>query len=184
MIFAHSDRLILRRPRAEDFKAMLPCWSDPEMTRYTDACADPPSFLERLIADMNAKQPGETEPGGPWYNYVIERSEDGAVIGDLGAGFGVPGERQVELGYRIHPAFHRHGYAREAVTALINNLIDAHDVRRFVGTAAADNAASIAVLRSLSFRQEGRFRQSFFCRGEWIDEVCLALLAGEWLQGK
>jgi RimJ/RimL family protein N-acetyltransferase len=34
------------------------------------------------------------------------------VVGDLGLGFGVPGERQIELGYRIHPDHQRRGYAR------------------------------------------------------------------------
>ena len=180
MIFARSPRLLLRRPRPGDLEGLLPSWSDPEMTRYTGAKADPRAFLLRLIADMQAKAPGESEPGGPWYQYVVERAADGALIGDLGAGFGVPGERQVEIGYRIHPAHQRQGYAREAVAALIDHLAAAHDIHRFVALAAAPNAASRAVLDSLGFRQEGEFRQSFWCNGEWLDDAYYALLAEEW----
>ncbi|HYI49458.1 MAG TPA: GNAT family protein, partial [Allosphingosinicella sp.] len=125
---------------------------------------------------MQTRQPG----GSGWHQVTIERREDGAVVGDLGLGFEVPGERQVELGYRIHPDHHRRGYAREAVAAIIPWLIETHRIHRFVGVAASANAASIALLRSLGFRQEGHFRQSFLCNGEWLDDAYFALLASEW----
>lgn len=180
MIFAAGDRLILRRPRESDLEPLLPGWSDPEMVRYTDHREDPRAFVASFIADMRSKAPGDGEPGGPWYQLVIERREDKAVLGDLGVGFGVPGERQVELGWRVLPRFQRRGYAREAVAALIPRLIEAHLIHRFVAVAAADNVASIALLRSLGFRQEGRFRESFQCGGRWLDDCYFALLAGEW----
>jgi RimJ/RimL family protein N-acetyltransferase len=182
MIFAETQRLILRRPREADLEPLLPGWSDPEMTRYMNRRDDPRRFVAGMIADMRAKAPGESEPGGPWYNLVVERREDGTVVGDLGVGFDVPGERQVELGWRILPAFQRRGYAREAAAGLIGWLIDAHGVHRFVGVAASLNRASIALLKSLGFRHEGHFRESFYCQGEWIDDDYYALLASEWLE--
>jgi RimJ/RimL family protein N-acetyltransferase len=180
MIFATTERLIIRGVREGDQHALLPGWSDPEMTRYIGSRQDVPAFLAQLVAEMQGKQPGDTEPGGPWYQYVVERREDGLILGDLGVGFGVPGERQVELGYRILPSHQRSGYAREAVSAMIDHLIARHNVHRFVGLAATENRASIGVLRSLGFRQEGEFRQSFWCNGEWLDDAYFALLASEW----
>lgn len=182
MIFADTERLILRRPRETDLEPLLAGWSDPDMTRYTPARDDPRGFLTGLIADMQAKSPGDCDPGGPWYQFVVQRREDGAVVGDLGCGFGIPGERQVELGWRILPPFQRRGYAREAVTGLIGWLIEAHEVHRFVGVAASENAASIALLRSLGFRLEGQFRESFWCNGRFLDDDYYALLAREWRQ--
>jgi RimJ/RimL family protein N-acetyltransferase len=180
MIFARSERLVLRRPREEDLEPLHTSWSDPESVKYTSDREGLDGFLTQLIADMQAKQPGDQDPGGAWYQYVIERTEDGAVVGDLGAGFYVPGERQVELGYRILPDHRRKGYAKEALAALISHLIEARDIHRFVGVAASINAPSIAVLRSLGFRREGQFRQSFLCNGEWLDDDYFALLASEW----
>ena len=180
MIFVESERLVLRRAREADLEPLLQSWSDPDMTRYTGARPDVRAFLSGLIADMQAKQPGETDPGGPWYQYIVERRQDGAVVGDLGAGFGVPGERQVELGYRILPGHHRNGYAREALATLISHLIETQGIHRFVGVAAAANVASTGLLRSLGFRQEGHFRRSFLCGGDWIDDEYYALLAEEW----
>jgi RimJ/RimL family protein N-acetyltransferase len=183
MIFAESARLILRRAHKEDLGPLLRSWSDPEMSRYTGIKPDIKGFLTGLIADMQAKMPGETEPGGPWYQFIAERKSDRAMIGDIGVGFGIPGERQVELGYRIHPAFHRQGYAREAVAAIIGHLIEAHGIHRFVAVAASLNQASTGLLRSLRFRQEGHFQQSFLCHGEWLDDDYFALLASEWAGG-
>lgn len=180
MIFADTERLILRSAREEDLEPLLVSWSDPDMTRYTGLKPDIRAFLAQMIADMQVKQPGQSEPGGHWYQYIVERRQDGALVGDLGAGFGVPGERQVELGYRIRPSFHRQGYAREAVTGLIGHLIAEHQIHRFVGVAAALNGASTGLLRSLGFRLEGRFRESFLCHGEWLDDEYYALLASEW----
>lgn len=180
MIFTTSERLILRRPEPGDHDAFVRSWSAPEMTCYTGTRPNIDEFIATLIADMAAKQPGESEPGGPWYQFAIERRDDGVLVGDVGIGFSVPGEQQVELGYRIHPDHHRHGYAREAVAATIDYLIEHHAIHRFVGVAAAPNSASIAVLRALGFRQEGHFRQSFLCNGEWLDDHYFALLASEW----
>jgi len=180
VIFAETDRLILRRARDQDLEPLVRSWSDPEMTRYTGEKPDVRSFLSGMIADMQAKTPGELEPGGPWYQFIVERREDDVLVGDIGVGFGIPGERQVELGYRILPDFHRRGYAREAVAAVIAYLIAEHDIHRFVAVAASPNEASGALLRSLGFRREGRFRQSFLCNGQWLDDDYYALLASEW----
>ena len=181
MIYARSERLILRSPRESDFEPLLASWADPESVRFTGEKEDLPDFLRHMIADMQTKRPGDQDPGGPWFQYVIERKEDSALVGDLGVGFFVPGEHQVELGYRIHPDQRRKGYASEALTALIRYLIEEHGIHRFVGVAASLNAPSIAVLRSLGFRREGQFRESFRCNGAWIDDDYFALLASEWM---
>ena len=180
MIFTATDRLILRRPRGEDLEPLIASWSDPQMTRHTEIRPNLRAFLTKLIADMQAKEPGELEPGGPWFQFVAERREDGALVADLGIGFGIPGHAQVELGYRVLPAHQRRGYGREAVAGIISFLIERHGIHRFVAVAATENAASVALLRSLGFRQEGHFRQSFLCHGEWIDDAYFALLASEW----
>src|SRR3546814_6046474 len=90
MIFARTDRLILRKAREEDVEPLLLSWSDPDMTRYTGLRPNIRQFLAGMIADMQRKNPGDTEPGGPWYQYVVERAADGVLVGDVGVGFGVP----------------------------------------------------------------------------------------------
>jgi aminoglycoside 6'-N-acetyltransferase len=180
MIFARSQRLILRRVRGDDLEPLIETWSDPAINRYTHPRPDVRGFLTQMVTDMQAKLPGETDPGGPWYQFIIERRQDGTAIGDIGVGFGVPGEHQVELGYRIGTAHQRQGYAREAVAAMIDYLIDHHAIHRFVALVAVPAVPSAALLRSLGFRKEGHLRQAFWCGGEWLDDEYHALLASEW----
>lgn len=178
MIFARSARLILRRPRRADIDTLMRLRSDPALNRFTG----PPKseeWVADLVREMEAKSPGETQPS-PWYQFMIERTRDGVAIGDIGVGFAIPGERQVELGYRIDTPFQRQGYAREALTAMIDYLIAEHGIHRFVAVAAGLNHASAALLHALGFRREGVFRQSFLCHGEWLDDHYFALLASEW----
>jgi RimJ/RimL family protein N-acetyltransferase len=180
MIFTQTERLVIRRPRHGDAETLLPGWMDPRMTRYTGTRPEIETFLRTLVSDMQRKDPGDTEPGGPWYQFIVERRSDGLLIGDLGVGFGVPGEHQAELGYRILPEHQRQGYAREAVTALIDYLFGAHRMHRLVAVAASLNTASTSLLASLGFRQEGQYRKSFLCNDEWLDDSYFALLAEEW----
>jgi RimJ/RimL family protein N-acetyltransferase len=180
VIFAETERLILRKARRQDFESYLRSWSDPAMYRFTGRRDNIAQFLNEMFEEMERKEPGETGPSGGWYQVTVERREDGAVVGDLGLGFWVPGEQQVELGYRIHPDHHRRGYGREAVAAIIDWLIASYRIHRFVGVVAAPNLASAKLLRSLGFRREGHFRQSFWCEGEWLDDEYYALLASEW----
>jgi len=160
MIFAETERLLLRRARADDLEPLLESWADPEMVRYTEPKADPRGFLRDMIADMQGKTPGS--PG--WYQYIVERRSDGMLIGDLGAGFDIPGERQVELGYRVRLAFHHQGYAREAVAGLIGHLADVHSIHRFVAVAASANVSSLATLRSLGSGRKGISGRAFSAR--------------------
>lgn len=181
MIFAETERLILRRPRREDYDCFLRSWDDPDMTRYTGTKPHIARFIADLIEEMQTKQPGDITPQ-PWYQVTVARRDNEAVVGDIGIGFGVPGEQQVELGYRIHPDHQRRGYGREAVAAIIDWLVEEHGIHRFVAIAATLNISSTALLRSLGFRQEGHFRQSFWCNGAWLDDDYFALLASQRLE--
>ena len=178
MIFARSARLVLRRPRLNDAGALMRLRSDPVLNRFTGPPKSEEWVLD-LVREMEAKNPGETQPS-PWCQFMIERTLDGAVIGDIGVGFDIPGEHQVELGYRIDTPFHRQGYAREALAAMIDYLIFEHRIHRFVAVTAALNHASTGLLQRLGFRREGVFRESFLCHGEWMDDHYFALLASEW----
>jgi RimJ/RimL family protein N-acetyltransferase len=61
----------------------------------------------------------------------------------------------VELGYTIGEPFRRRGYAKEAALALLRWAFEAHDQRSFVLSIAPDNEASLAMARSMGFREVG-----------------------------
>jgi RimJ/RimL family protein N-acetyltransferase len=61
----------------------------------------------------------------------------------------------IELGYTVFPEARRRGYAREAVTGLIDWAARVHGVTRFVLSIGVDNAPSLALAHQLGFEKVG-----------------------------
>jgi RimJ/RimL family protein N-acetyltransferase len=96
------------------------------------------------------EQHGEQRPFG---YYQIIRTADGLAVG--GAGFkGPPDDGSVEVGYGLAPSARGHGYASEAVTALL--IIAAENgVAAVLADTTDDNVASQRTLVSAGFTLVG-----------------------------
>jgi RimJ/RimL family protein N-acetyltransferase len=72
-------------------------------------------------------------------------------------GFHGPPDDQgrVEIGYGIVPAQRRQGYAREAIAGLTDWAFATGEARVCVASVSPLNTASLALVRSLGFRQVG-----------------------------
>jgi len=121
-----TERLILRKPKKSDAKALLEAHSDPEVMRYiglgeTRDLEQTRAWLEKALRRW--KVDGFGHP-------VIERKEDGRVLGRAGFLVWNPdtwetgtlaelGEQSVvELGWMLAQEHWGNGYAVEAATAL------------------------------------------------------------------
>jgi RimJ/RimL family protein N-acetyltransferase len=90
---------------------------------------------------------GEQRPFG---YYRITRLSDGRAIG--GVGFkGQPDRSGVEIGYGLAPSARGHGYAAEAVIALLTVAAD-HGVVKVIADTTLDNIASQQTLVRAGFR--------------------------------
>lgn len=106
-----------------------------------------PFFLAELENDASL------EGWLAWY-WIHEAADGNHLVG--GGGFkGAPADGMVEIGYETRPGFRRQGFATEAVRAQIVWALEHADVNLVVAETAADNAASIAVLRKLGFALMG-----------------------------
>jgi RimJ/RimL family protein N-acetyltransferase len=90
---------------------------------------------------------GEQRPFG---YYRITRLADGRAIGGLGFK-GEPVGGCVEIGYGLAPSARGHGYAAEAVIALMT-LAAGHGLSRVIAETALDNIASQRTLVRAGFR--------------------------------
>jgi RimJ/RimL family protein N-acetyltransferase len=120
---------------------------------------------------------------------VIDR--DGDVIGDLmlavedaWAQAEVADQArgvQAELGWVLHPDYVGHGYATEAVLALIELCFENLGLRRVIANCFADNEASWRLMERVGMRRElYTVRESLHRSGRWLDGMGYALLAQEW----
>jgi RimJ/RimL family protein N-acetyltransferase len=102
------------------------------------------------------------------------------VIGDLSFWLQSEEHRGAEIGYVFNPRFGGKGYATEAVGAMVDAAFHHLGMHRIYGRADARNTDSIALMRRLDMRQEAYFVKNEWFKGEWSDEVVLAILEDEW----
>ena len=93
--------------------------------------------------------------------------------------------RTYEIGWVLHPDYHRRGYASEAALALLRYGFTALNLHRIIATCQPENPASYGVMEKIGMRREGHFRQCIYQgihegKEEWWDEYFYALLAEEW----
>lgn len=141
-----TKRLTMRAPRHEDVKAIAALANDRRIAENTARIPHPygADDAEQWFASVNAGD-GETA-------FAITLT-DGTLIG--ACGFGMQREGAPEIGYWLGPAHWGHGYATEAVHAVIDYAFDdcGHDALQ--AGARVTNPASRRVLEKCGFQWTG-----------------------------
>ncbi|NTU79831.1 MAG: GNAT family N-acetyltransferase [Chloroflexales bacterium] len=99
-----------------------------------------------------------------WLARAIVRRADRMMIGHIGC-HGRPGMEHlrpyapggVELGYTVFPAYRRHGYATEALGAMIAWAAREHAIPGFVLSINPDNVPSQALAHHFGFAKVGSY---------------------------
>lgn len=157
-----TERLLLRRARADDLDAIHAIMSDAETMRYWStpphaAIEETRAWLDSMLA---ADASGESD------EFVIE--QDGELIGKLGAW------RLPEIGFFLRRDRCGQGFASEALAAFIG-----HAAGKGVPYLTADvdplNAACLALLARAGFEETGRASGTFTVGDRICDSVYLRL---------
>ena len=85
-----------------------------------------------------------------------------------------------ELAVWIHPDRRRDGYAREAVSLLVDYAFSELRIHKVTANAYAGNEASRAMLEAVGFVEEGVGREDSFFDGDYHDTHYFGLLEREW----
>ncbi|TWD79132.1 RimJ/RimL family protein N-acetyltransferase [Kribbella amoyensis] len=170
-MFLTTERLTVRRFRADDAAVFAAYRSLPEVARYQSW--DAPYPLDQAIEAVRDFAAGDPDAPG-WFQYAIDR--DGELIGDIGVNL-YDNLRQAELGFTLDPRYQGQGYATEAVGALIDHLFRQRDLHRISAECDARNGPSARLLERLGFRREGRRVENSWFKGEWADDLLFGLLA-------
>ena len=124
---------------------------------------------------MFAVEPPETEMPSPQLGGVSK------AIGVVGWTHWSPIDQVAETSFYIGPAEARgKGYAHRALVLLHEWGFQGLGLARAFAEVYADNAASIALLIRLGYREEGRLRSHVFRGGRRQDSLLLGLLREEW----
>jgi RimJ/RimL family protein N-acetyltransferase len=179
------SRLDVMRPRVRlrpfvdaDLGDMAAYRGDPEVCHFLPFDPQTPDDIRARIGHLLGGTSLEGERGG--VVLVIERTDDGAVIGDLVL-FHLDGATgTAEIGWVVSPAASRRGLATDAVRALIDTAFDVYGLRRLVARIDADNVRSLALAERVGMRREAHLVENEWFKGRWSDEVDYAVLSREW----
>lgn len=174
-----TARLLLRPARVDDADAV---W---EVRRHE------PVFEWTTRAPGTREEHRERFVDPSWLDKSVLIVRDDVVIGDLMLDVvdawsqaevaDAAKATQANLGWALHPDETGHGYATEAVAALIAVCFEHLGVRRVTADCFAANEASWRLMERVGMRRETHaVADSLHRSGRWLDSYAYGLLAAEW----
>lgn len=171
-----TDRLILTPLCEADAVALFAYRSLPEVCRYQSW---EPSQLQDAVDFIDGLESEEFDAPGTWFQLGVRSRESGQLVGDLGVHF-LDDAQQVEVGFTVAPVCQGRGLGAEAVVGLLDYIFGCLGKHRVFASVDPRNEPSLRLLQRAGMRQEARFRERLWFKGEWADDVVFAVLASEW----
>lgn len=142
----HTERLVLREYRREDFEA------------FAAHCADPVSSAYIGVADRHAAWRIFCSQAGMWLLdgagwWSVEEKETGRLVGSVGAFFR-EGSRVMELGWNTYRACWGLGFANESAAALLHHAFEVRREPKVRALIDSGNESSLRVARRLGLTYE------------------------------
>ncbi len=185
-----TERLVLRAGGPADVDSLHARRNQPAVKEF-QSWTHPYSYEDavELLAEL-AKMSGPTL--GEWWMLMVdlrgpEGSDRNVPIGDVAIHLDESGTI-AEIGYNLSPDYWGHGYATEAVAAVIDALYNTHsELIRLQAQIHPDNVASAGVVERCGLLFEGQTRLSFVPRNADqtpSDDCMYSLLRQDWLDWK
>ena len=172
-----TDRLIIRLAKPDDAEEIYSYRSDTIENRYQGWFPESAEEVHNYITNM----PVNIDVADICFQFAIINKNENRLIGDMGIIFTGHEKMQAEIGCTLNTDFQGKGYATEALTAMVNYLFVALKKHRVVASIDPRNTASIRLIERLGFRKEAHFKESYYLRGNWVDDIIYAKLKTEWV---
>jgi len=170
-----TGRLTLRFFGEEDIGTLVAYRNDPRVAELQDW--DLPYVRERAEALVAAHSGRADIVPGEGTQLAIEHL--GELIGDVFVGLAEHGG-VAEIGFTVIPAHQGNGYALEAASAVVADLVERLGVHRVFAQLSTQNRASARVLEQLGMVFESLAPRSYWWRGTWDDNLVYALSDESW----
>ena len=172
----HTARLRLRPFTDADADDLFEMHSSAFVLRYWDA----PPWQERARAERFLSACRQLAEEGTGARLAVDRVPDGGFVGWCSLTRWNPDYRSAALGYCLTDAAWGHGYATEAVAAMLQWAFDTLDLNRVQAETDTRNVASARVLEKNGFVREGTLREDCVVNGEVSDSWVFGLIRREW----
>lgn len=175
-----TSRLLLRPLTDDDVEALAEYRSLPEVCRHVPFEPMDVDTVRRRLGTRFGRDTIDGEGQGLLLGVVLAAEEPPVLAGDVMLHWSSEEHKSAEVGYVFHPRHGGHGYATEAVHALLHLAFDDLGLHRVTARVDLRNTASTRVLRRLGMRDEAHLRENEWFKGGWSDELDFAILEDEW----
>jgi RimJ/RimL family protein N-acetyltransferase len=174
-----TSRLRLREIVAEDCEAIFAIRSDYEVTKYNigEAYTDIKEAIA-LIEQMTFSYDEQEQIR--WGITLKSDKSDASVLGMCGFNYWHRVDKRASIGFDLNRNFWKRGIMREALYAMLDFGFEQMQLNRIEADASHENEASIKLLQTLNFEQEGIQREQYFENKQFYDLALFSLLRREW----
>lgn len=169
----YTPRLLLRKMRASDSASLFQVWSDNEVTKFMN--------IDRFTNESQAKDMilflDELSKEEKAIRYSIIELESNNIIGSCGFNYFDFENAKAEIGYDLNKMYWGQGFAKEAITCLIQYAFSDLNLNRIEAKIEPENINSIRLIEKLSFTYEGTLRKAEKSKNRFIDLNLYSLLA-------
>jgi RimJ/RimL family protein N-acetyltransferase len=158
-----TARLVLSPLGPGDRDAFVAYRRDGEIARWQSWSPD--YSIEQAEA-LLAAQPDRLVSGSGEWLQVGMKGQDDRLVGDVAIHALADQPDTFEVGVTLARDSQGHGFAREAVGAVVEALFQ-HGAHRVIAQTDARNTASARVFAALGFRHEARHVDADWFKGEW-----------------
>lgn len=170
-----TERLLLRPLREGDIDVIVAYRNDPAVAELQDW--DLPVSRERVERHVREQSEWiDIVPGEP---RQIGIDHDGELVGDLYVSLDEHGG-VAEIGFTLRADQQGKGYAYEAASAVVADLVERLGCHRIFGQLSPENARSARLLEKLGMHVESLAPKSYWCRGAWDDNLVYAMSDADW----
>lgn len=177
-----GERIILRAVMKADAKNCIKWFNDLEVTQYLVMYLPVTDISEeKWIEDLSTKRQNSDVV------FVIEvvSGRKKIPIGTVGLHKIDWKNRDAEFGIAIgEKKYWGNGYGTEATKLILGYAFNHLNLHRVSSGAYDFNERSMKMHLKVSFKEEGRLRQSIFKNGQYRDKVLFGILKDEWKKQK
>ena len=167
-----TERLILNMMELSDAQNVLDIRSNPIVIKYLGQ--DPMASIDAAVTWIkNGISDLELKKG---INWAIRDPSSMKLIGLVGFWKIFEAKNRAEIGYSLHPDYHRQGMMSEAITAVLDYGFDVLKLHSIQAEIDPFNEGSQAVLEKMRFRKEAHFTEDYLYKGEYTDSAIYSLL--------
>ena len=148
MIFAETERLVLRNAEIKDADIMYDYRNNEICARYQRGQTKDYAGIVDLVERRKEDKISEDAP----FLVAVALKDTDEMVGEIVV---MPKEGTISLGYTFSYRHHRKGYAFEALTALIDMLHAQYPQWDFISFTEPENEPSMALLKKLGYKDMG-----------------------------